>query len=346
MAEDRPDPYRTLGLPIGATPDEIRRRFRKLARKLQPDVRVGDARAHAQFVEVKRAYETLMDDEARARIEAELVGGLDPSFTIVEDFEATLGQARDLAVEGHRAEAKGLCADLLRARPMDPDVFELLAEIYQAEGNHELEKRMREELARIRGPRRPEPSVTARRAAQGFDVRRDMWTGEAVPKRWWLAALGLAAVLGCVAWVAGDTGSPALSAFSSAEIAAAAASGLVGIGLLAASGVLGSFDLHLGAPVTERGAAAIPMWLYLIVAGMLSAALSLLFYVAFAIFEHGFSKHVLGLFAFVAATAAAMAYAHGGDWLLVMLAGSNVILVSGLIGWAIGSVFRPGNWWE
>ena len=285
MAEDRPDPYRPLGLPIGATPEEIRRRFRTLARKLHPDVRVGDARAHAQFVEVKRAYETLMDDSTRARIETELMGGLDPSFAIVEDFEA--------AVEDDR-----------------------------------------------------EPVSQARRVAQGFDAQRDMWTGEPAAKRWWLAAVGLATVLGCVVWIAGDTGGPALSAFSSAEILAAAASGLVGIALLAAAGVLGSFDLHLGAPVSGRGDAAIPMWLYLIVAGIVSSALALIFYVVFAICEQGFSKHVLGLFAFVAATASAMAYAHGGDWPIVMLVGSNVILVSGLVGWAIGSMFRPGNWWD
>ncbi len=346
MDEDRPDPYRTLGLPIGATPEEIRRRFRTLARKLHPDVRVGDARAHAQFVEVKRAYETLMDDSTRARIETELIDGLDPSFSVVEDFEATLEQARAHALAGHRAEAKALCAELLRARPMDPDVFELLAQVYQAEGNHELEKRMREELVRIRGPRRAEPSASARRAAQGFDAQRDVWTGEPAAKRWWLAAVGLATVLGCVVWIAGDTGGPALSAFSSAEILAAAASGLVGIALLAAAGVLGSFDLHLGAPVSGRGDEAIPMWLYLIVAGMVSSALALIFYVVFAICEQGFSKHVLGLFAFVAATAAAMALAHGGDWLLTMLVGSNVILVSALVGWAIGSMFRPGNWWD
>lgn len=285
MAEDRPDPYRTLGLPIGAAPEEIRRRFRTLARKLHPDVRVGDTRAHAQFVEVKRAYETLMDDETRARIEAELLGGLDSSFAIIEESESVV------------------------------------------EDDHE-------------------PISQARRVAQGFDVQRDMWTGESAPKRWWLAAASLAAVIGCVAWVASDTTGPALSAFSSSEILAAGASGFCGVGLLAASGVLGSFDLHLGGPVSERGAAAIPMWLYLIVAGIVSATLSLLFYVVFAIFEHGFSKHVLGLFAFVAATAAAMAYAHGGDWLVVMFVGSNVILISGLIGWAIGSIFRPGNWWE
>jgi len=48
----------------------------------------------------------------------------------------------------------------------------------------------------------------------------------------------------------------------------------------------------------------------------------------------------------VAAVAALMAWAHGGDWLLTMLVGSNVIFLGGLLGWALGSMVRPGEWWQ
>lgn len=346
MSENSFDPYRTLGLPIGASRDEVRRRFRQLARKMHPDVRVGDDRAHQQFLEIKRAYDMLMDDEMRARLEGEVIAGLDETIVVVDDFETALQEAHELTQQGKYAAAKARCADLLRARPMDARIFELLAIIYDIEGNEALERRMRQEAERISGPKRPEPSPTARAAMRGREVRREMWTGEPAPKRGWLVGVAALLTAACVYMVYRDTGAPALSQFSWLEMGMAAAAGLLGLGCLAASGVLGSFDLHLAAPITEHSGAAAPMWLYLMVSGLISTGLALVFYVVFAVLEQGFSKHILGFFAWVAAVSAALALAHGGDWLLVMLVGSNLVFLGGLIGWAIGSSFRPGEWWQ
>ncbi|MCD6361160.1 MAG: DnaJ domain-containing protein [Armatimonadetes bacterium] len=346
MSEDRFDPYRALGLPVGATRDEIRRRFRQLARRMHPDVRVGDERAHQQFIEIKRAYDMLMDDDMRARLEGAVFAGLDETVVVVDDFEGTLARAQELARRGDYTEAKGLCADLLRARPMDARIFDLLADIYDIEGNEALEKRMRREAERIRGPRHPEPSPTARAAAAGREIRHDMWTGEPPPRRWWLVVASITIALVGIGLIYQDGGEPAISRFSWFELGTAAATGLLGMGCLAASGLLGNFDLHLGAPVTEGGGASVPMWLYLMVAGIVSTALALVFYVVFAVFEHGFSKHILALFGWVAAVSAAMAWAHGGDWALIMLVGSNIVFLGALVGWGIGSIFRPGEWWQ
>lgn len=360
MLDESFDPYRALGLPVGATPPEIRKRFRQLARKLHPDVRVGDGRAHEQFIAVKRAYDMLMDDDMRARLEAEALGGLDESLTVISDFDTSLQKAWALTEQGHLMEAKGLCADLLRARPMEPKVFDLLARIYDIEGNEALQKRMEQEAERIRGPRAATPKAGeaerahapgrrpahAREAVHHRPGYRDIWTGEPAPKRLWLAWTSALPVIACLWLVWRDAGQPALSRFTWTETGAAAAAGLLGMGMLAASGVLGSFDLHLGSPITESGGSSVPMWLYLMVAGIVSAALSLVFYLVFAIFEQGFSKHVLALYAWVGAVAAALAWAHGGDWLLVMLVGSNVVFIGGLMGWMIGSALRPGEWWQ
>ncbi len=346
MSEDRFDPYRALGLPIGATRDEIRRRFRQLARKMHPDVRVGDPRAHQQFLEIKRAYDMLMDDQMRARLEGELFAGLDESIVVINDFEAALQEAEDLTRQGKYAAAKARCADLLRARPMDPRIFELLAEIYDVEGNEALEKRMRQEAERLRGPVRPQPGPAARAAARGFEVRRELWQGEPAPKRWWLVGLSVAVTLLGAYLVYRDTGAPELWRFTWRELGLAAATGFLGVGCLAASGVLGNFDLHLAAPITERSGAAVPMWLYLMVAGFVSTALSLVFYLVFALLEQGFSKHILAFFAWVAAVTAALGLAHGGDWGVVMLVGSNLVFLGGLFGWALGSMLRPGEWWQ
>ena len=41
-----------------------------------------------------------------------------------------------------------------------------------------------------------------------------------------------------------------------------------------------------------------------------------------------------------------MAWVHGGQMTIVLLVGSGAVFVPGLIGWAVGSAFRPGHWWE
>ncbi|MBI5547150.1 MAG: J domain-containing protein, partial [Deltaproteobacteria bacterium] len=65
MASER-DQYELLGLPRTATPDEIKKAYRKLARKHHPDVNPGDKQAEERFKEVTAAFEVLSDPKKRA----------------------------------------------------------------------------------------------------------------------------------------------------------------------------------------------------------------------------------------------------------------------------------------
>ena len=59
------DYYRTLGVDRGATPSQVKRSYRRLARKLHPDVNPDDRSAADRFKEVQEAYQVLSDPEKR-----------------------------------------------------------------------------------------------------------------------------------------------------------------------------------------------------------------------------------------------------------------------------------------
>lgn len=64
------DPYSVLGVPKSASDDDIRKAFRKLAKKHHPDLNPGDKKAEAKFKEITQANEILSDKEKRRRFDA------------------------------------------------------------------------------------------------------------------------------------------------------------------------------------------------------------------------------------------------------------------------------------
>ena len=58
--------YETLGVSKGASSDEIKKAYRKLARKYHPDIN-KDPGAEDKFKEINAAYEILSDDSKRAQ---------------------------------------------------------------------------------------------------------------------------------------------------------------------------------------------------------------------------------------------------------------------------------------
>src|SRR5581483_2420821 len=64
-ASTKQDYYEILGVPRGAKEDEIRKSYRRLARKHHPDLNPGDKAAEEKFKTVQEAYDVLSDAKKR-----------------------------------------------------------------------------------------------------------------------------------------------------------------------------------------------------------------------------------------------------------------------------------------
>lgn len=80
MAEQKRDYYEVLGVSKGASEDEIKKAYKKLARKYHPDLNPDNKEAEEKFKEANEAYEILSDPTKKARYDQFGFAGVDPSY--------------------------------------------------------------------------------------------------------------------------------------------------------------------------------------------------------------------------------------------------------------------------
>ena len=77
---DKRDYYEVLGVAKDASADDLKKAYRKLAKKYHPVLNPGDKTAEAKFKEVNEAYEVLSDSTKRQRYDQFGHAGVDPSY--------------------------------------------------------------------------------------------------------------------------------------------------------------------------------------------------------------------------------------------------------------------------
>lgn len=86
------DPYKVLGVSPDASDEEIKRAYRKLAKKYHPDLNPGDAEAAKRMQEVNAAYEQIKNPEkAQPNRGGYSYGGYDPFGGYSQQYSQTSG---------------------------------------------------------------------------------------------------------------------------------------------------------------------------------------------------------------------------------------------------------------
>ena len=81
-----PNYYETLGLEPGASQEEIKNSFRRLAMKHHPDKNKNSEESRQKFMKIVEAYEVLSDEQARKKYEQDPSDASSPQWTPSADF--------------------------------------------------------------------------------------------------------------------------------------------------------------------------------------------------------------------------------------------------------------------
>lgn len=153
------DSYRLLGLRTGATHEDIKAAYRKLARQLHPDLNPGDDRAKDRFIRITEAYQFLLGIiPAEPEKEPELaepstaeppkvtikVSHKDaPELSLVDRqlLQASYEQLQDLFKLKRFPRAIALVEGLAQRFPDHPDVRQWQAITYHRWGQHLIQER-------------------------------------------------------------------------------------------------------------------------------------------------------------------------------------------------------------
>ena len=125
------DFYVILGVERGATVADVKRAYKRLARRYHPDINPGDRMAEAQFRQIAEAYETLSDPDRRRRYDA--TGTTDQTPAGRRRSASRDSISRSACTAPRRPTFGDLFADVFRQRDHSPaETAERGVDLHQA----------------------------------------------------------------------------------------------------------------------------------------------------------------------------------------------------------------------
>ena len=127
------DPYETLGVKKDASQDDIQKAYRRLAKKLHPDLNPGNKQAEEKFKEVSAANDLLGDPDKRARFdrgEIDASGAERPRYRSYRDFAEGAGASAYTSDAGFSdfGDADDIFAELFRRSGRGGTTFRMRGE--------------------------------------------------------------------------------------------------------------------------------------------------------------------------------------------------------------------------
>ncbi len=338
------DPYRILGIPVGADEATIRSRYRELVRRHHPDVSADSQKAHQRFVRIQEAYRVLMDPRKRGEWERRAGVGTvtEPQVKVGGPgtrVEQLLAEGRRLLRQRRLREARDAVAAAIELNPFDAAAYRLLGDIYAAGGNMQMALELYREAKLLEGEMAPEePRPATRREPSPEPVP------ESPAFRAPVLVVGLASACVCLAIMAVIGFSGNLFPFTAIGAVAAFLVGASGV----ASGAVEPVDELLGlAEVRESGKGAAPGAIYLVILSIVSPYIGIVYYGIVSAVTESWSRGMLKIYAatFILALVAWLAAGGEGGAAFALVAPSLAFLGT-LAGWLAGSFAAPGEWWR
>jgi len=361
------DYYEILGLRRTATLQEIKKRYRELARKYHPDVHPDKKLAQKAFVQIAEAYKTLSDASARQLYDASIgepqaaayrsrqTQAARPRFN---EAQRLLTEARFAFVKGRFDEAAVKCRQSLRANSKLAQAHIVLGDIYRIQGQTDkaiveygyaiqLNPNDRESQRKLERLVRNEAADMRREAKIPLTpvASAELLVGNMIG---WSIVFFLILLINIFPGVPiAGLGEylPALSKWSGNLVFFLAADGaLVGL-LLSLNGMLGHPDDELMSqpvPISTRRARSLPVGIAVMLLSAVFFYGAAAFYLLIAAFHEHVSSSVLRVLAAVVGITALAAIMYSPARAQVLLYGGNIVFIATVAGWYLGEFLKPG----
>lgn len=357
--------YEILGLPRDATLAQIKRRHKQLVRKYHPDVAEDKQLAHRLFIQIQEAYDTLTDPVTRRDYDAKLNAQVQRTTTQTVHASqserprqgqagAVIGHIKDAQfayVQRRFHDAANHCKQALKIDPRNARAHTVLGDIYRAQGrtanamrsysyalqynpsDHDTEKKLMDLVGKqvSHSSRTHTPAAQSRLAA--------------LTMIWWGIAVFLIVAIHIspgepITWLREYV--PYIGLWSlNLVVLMAASSMVIGI-LISINGLVRNPDEELVFDASGGNWAVIPTGLILLLGSGFFFLGAAVFYIVASLVQWSISKSVLITFACVVGVVVLSSLTYRPDAMKqVLLFGGNVSFFSMLIGWYIGSSFRP-----